>query len=893
MEHEGIEPAPRASKERLLRRVTQDLTGLPPSVEEIDAFLADEREEAYEEVVDRLLESEAFAERIAIDWMELSRYADSHGYHADGSRHQWPWRDWVIKAIDENMPYDEFVTWQLAGDLLPDATLEQRLATGFNRNHQMTAEGGIVEEEYRVEYVADRTNTTAKAFMGLTMECARCHDHKFDPVSQAEYYQLFAFFNNVDELGMTADDRNAGPLMKMFTEAQEDSLEQAQRMVQEALQAIEQYQEDVANSQSLNPGRVEQAINKGLVGYYPLEEIADETSPNNVPRIADANVSGEVDLVEGRVGKAAQLDYDYDYLNLEGVGLFEQYEPFSVGLWAFPEKKEAYAELFGNAGEKNSYWRGYEVFLDSLNRINARIIHALPHNYIHVVTNEQIPFDDWSHVQFTYDGSSKANGARIYIDGMPAPTEVLADNLYKTILPVNAAYKRQERPLRVGKSYRAFTGNDGIFTGKVDEIRVHDRVLTEIEVAYLAEKALDESPEQLHQFGLVTQDMAYQKLLDALEEARKEVHQAMSNVMEVMVMEERPDLRSAYVLDRGIYSERREEVDPGVPQAVMAFPEDLPRNRLGLAQWLFHEDNPLTARVAVNRYWQMLFGKGLVSTPEDFGYQGALPSHPALLDWLALEFVESGWDRKAFFKTVVLSSTYRQESTPRPELQELDPENILLAKGPSSRLPAEMIRDHALAVSGLLVDKIGGPSVKPYQPEGLWIDKGNFSPELLRYVPDEGEGLYRKSLYTFVRRTSPPPSMIAFDATDRSICEVRRQTTSTPMQALILLNDPQYVEASRKLAERMQNEGGDAQEEHLQYGFRLVTGRYPSDVELSLLQEHLRAEEQRFKQEPSQATDLLSVGQSPRNMDLDLTYTAALSVVASTMMNMDEAYMKR
>jgi len=896
LEREGIAPAPEADRERLLRRVTMDHTGLPPTVAEIDAFLADTAPDAYERVVDRLLATPAYAERMAVEWMDLARYADSHGYHADGYRLMWPWRDWVIEAFRDNMPYDQFVSWQLAGDLYPDASTDQVLATAFNRNHQMTAEGGIVDEEYRLEYVADRTNTFAQAFLGLTMECARCHDHKFDPVTQKEYYQLSAFFNNVKEVGMTGDDGNAGPMLALFT----DSVEVALAAVRDSITALEGRLAERRRAVEREPGLWENATAgsepAGLVDHYPLDRITDGTTPNLAAPARAGRVSGEIAIGEGPRGAAATLDYDFDYFELPGAGGYDRHQAFTASIWTYPEKKEEYAELFGNAGQKNSYWRGYEVYLDSLYRVNVRLINALPHNYIHVRTTVGIAPNAWSQVALVYDGSSRADGVRFVVNGAPQPSETLFDRLYKSMQPVDGMYEPQPRPIRVGKSYRAFTGNDGIFTGRMDDIRFYDRALSGLELEQLyGQSVLTDAQRRAERIAhyLQEDDVAFRSLMTALQVLRLHEHALVEPVMEVMVMEDMPEPRVTHILNRGLYNQPGEAVGPGTPATVLAFDEDLPRNRLGLAQWLFDPDHPLTARVAVNRFWQMYFGRGLVATPEDFGYQGLLPSHPDLLDWLARRFVDSGWDVKGLQRLIVTSATYRQDSRPRPELAEVDPENILLARGASYRLPAEMIRDNALAASGLLVDAVGGPSAKPYMPDDLWFEKNTFSQFLLHYVADTGDGLYRRSLYTFNRRTSPHPAMIAFDATDRSTCTIVRHRTNTPLQALILMNDPQFVEASRILAERMIREAGQELPERIEYGFRLLTGRRPSDPEINVLTRLFDDEKARFSREPAAALELLAVGDAPRDPGLNPAETAALAVVANTMMNHDEAFMKR
>ena len=890
LEREGLRPSGPAGKERLLRRVTFDLTGLPPTIEEVDDFLSDASPDAYEKAVNRLLDSQSYGERMAADWMDLARYADSHGYHADGVRTMWPWRDWVIRAFNDNMPYDQFVTWQLAGDLLPDATLEQKLATGFHRNHPMTAEGGVIDEEYRVEYVADRTNTTARAFLGITMECARCHDHKFDPVSQKEYFQFSAFFNNVNELGMTGDDGNAGPMLMLPTDEQEASLRAARSEVKRIEALIAARHREVAALEDLRgmapPAR---SLADGLLAHYPLDTQNDETTPNLAGE--DGGIRGDLEFVDGPRGKAVRFDDDYDYLELKEAGLFERSDAFTASIWLHPEQDGDYTKIMGNAFHKNTYWRGWELYLDRDSRLSVRLIHAKPHNFIHVRTDESVRTDAWTHVAVTYDGSSRASGVRLYLGGYQQPVTVEFDNLYKSIHPVDHHYKPTSLSLRVARSYRAFGGNDGIYRGSMDDLRLYGRILVPEEVALLA--GVDPPGDSRLETHLHLFDQEYRTLLRRVRDAREAEQSAAEEVMEVMVMEEMATPRETYVLERGQYDQRAEAVAPDVPKAFGVLPADLPRTRLGLAEWLFAPEHPLTARVAVNRYWMLLFGRGLVATPEDFGNQGSLPSHPALLDYLATSFAESGWDVKGLIRRLVLSSTYRQTSVAAPELLARDGENMLLARGPRHRLPAEMIRDNALAASGLLVNHVGGPSVKPYQPPGLWIEKGNFSAALLHYKQDSGDSLYRRSLYTFVRRTSPPPAMTVFDAPDRTTCFVRRQNTNTPAQALVLLNDPTYVEAARVLAERMQKEAGPDLHQQILLGFRLSTGRYPSESEVSLLVALYEEEASRFASAPADADSLFSVGEFLADARLEPVRTAALAMVASVMLNHDEAYTKR
>lgn len=910
LEQEGLNPSPRADKEQLIRRVTFDLTGLPPTISEIDAFIADESLEAYERVVDRLLSSEAYGERMATEWLDVSRYADSHGYQADGLREMWQWRDWVIKSYNENMPFDQFVTWQLAGDMLPNATRDQILATAFNRNHGQNSEAGVIDEEFRLEYVFDRTNTTGTAFLGLTMECARCHDHKFDPIAQKEYFELSAFFNNVPELGLISADGNAGPLLPLPEEEVEKKLDFIEKQIKEQEQQLEHRSKEVLSNASYDKPFLSidsrNRISDGLVAHYPLDKIQNNTTPDLVRPEYGARISGKPELEKGAIGQAFKFDNEYDFISLPKAGFFEKNQPFSIGVWVKPAKKDDYAEILGNAGTKNPYWRGHEVFLDSINRISVRLTHALPHNYIQVTTKDPIPLHEWSHFMFTYDGSSKAAGLKLFVNGKVSPVTIQFDNLYKSILPVKKSFEVEERPIRVARSYRAFTGDNGIFEGSIDDIRIYDRNLAAGEVARvfgedpMAEaialpkaKRTKEQEAMILEYYLNRFDRKYQDYLTTLFDLRGEHLALMRDVKEVMVMKEMETPRKTYLLARGVWDARLEEVFPGTPAEVMAFPDNLPKNRLGLARWITDKENPLFSRVTVNRFWKMYFGTGLVRTVDDFGSQGALPTHPELLNWLSRTFINNGWDVKAMQKMIAMSATYQQSSLGSKELLERDPQNQLLARGPSYRFSAEMIRDNALAASGLLVRTIGGPGTRPYQPEGLWEEKGVFSHFLLTYERDKGDGLYRRSLYTFWRRTSPPPSMMIFDAGSRYLCTVERQTTNSPQQALVLMNDPQYVEASRMLAERMIREGGSKPGDRITYGFRLLTSRRPNEKELEMLTRLYNEELAHYKKDGKAALALLGVGEYKRNAALPLPELAANTVVANMVMNLDAAYTKR
>ena len=900
LEETELEPNPEADKERLIRRVSLDLTGLPPTIEEIDDFLEDKSPEAYEKVVDRLLQSEAYAERMAMEWMDVSRYADSHGMHADGARRTWPWRDWVIKAFGQNLSYDQFVTWQLAGDLIPAATDEQVLATAFNRNHPMTAEGGVIEEEFRLGYVFDRTETMSTIFMGLTMGCAKCHDHKFDPFTQAEYYQLSAFFNNVKELGMTGDDGDYGPMLMLASEEQKETLNRLDLQIEEQEAHVSALSDELAATIDFVESLPGNYSAPGLIGYFPLDKMKKGKHQGGREKMEidgreNCFSNGVPILREGKVGNGIQLTGDYDEIYLTGLGQFDVTDPFSAAMWINTTKREPGLTqvLMGNAGDKNNFWRGWDFYLDTLNRLSARLIHSLPHNYLHVRSVDSIPRNQWKHVALSYDGSGEAAGMTLYIDGKVTASTIQFDQLYKNIRTVGSgAHAPQERALRVGKSYRSFTGENGIFKGVMDEIRVYDVALLPFEVASLA--GMDaELPKKEFQLRQVRTDEGYREAVQAMTRLRQKRMEFVEQIPEIMVMEEMPETRPMFVLSRGEYDSPMQQVEAIVPERLLPFSDAYPQNRLGLAKWLFDPEHPLTARVTVNRYWQMIFGQGLVKTPEDFGVQGALPSHPDLLDWLASEFMDSGWDLQALLKKMVMSATYRQSSSVVPAKRDYDPENQLLARGPSYRLPAEMIRDNALAASGLLVTTVGGESVRPYQPPGLWIEKGNFSHELLTYKVTKGDSLYRRSMYTFVKRTSPHPAMVAFDAPNRDVCTVRREKTNTPLQSLVLLNDPQFVEAARVLAERMQKEAGSMLDQQIDFAFRLVTGRGVTDEERSIFARLYNSQVEKFSADAASARALLEVGEFEKDDKLDPARTAALAMVASTMFNHDEAYMKR
>jgi len=707
LEREGLDPSAEADRATLIRRVTLDLTGLPPTLAEIDNFLADDSPEAYERVVDRLLDSPHYGEHMARYWLDAARYGDTHGLHLDNERSLWPYRDWVIKAFNSNMPFDQFTVEQLAGDLLPNATVDQLVATGFNRCNVTTGEGGTIEEEFRVRYAVDRVETTSAVWLGLTLGCAVCHEHKYDPVTQKEFYQLFAYFNSLTEQPLDRNVLLPPPVVKVATPEQQARLDEL----------------------------------RGRIG--PIEK-----------SIQDA---------------LAQVSYT---------------DPRESAAGAAPGAPQ------------------------------------------------------------------------------PAPTESLL-----SWEEAQRAAQKPELPKPVLEAVRVERAQ----RTPEQQQRVRDYYLEHV---YSGTRA------------------TFEPLHKSLAAARTEHEQYDASIPSSMIMQDAPERRQAYLLIRGAYDRPGEKVEPGVPAALPPLPADAPPNRLALARWLVDPAHPLTARVTVNRFWQQYFGLGIVKTAEDFGSQGEWPSHPDLLDWLATEFIESGWNVKRLQKLIVMSGTYRQSSHVTPEKLQIDAENTLLARGPRFRMDAEMVRDTALHLSGLLVTKIGGRSVKPYQPAGLWEAISYTSSNTAKFEKDAGDALYRRGLYTFWKRTSPPPSLMTFDAPSREACTVRRSRTNTPLQALVLMNDEQYVEAARHFARRIVKEGGASPEERIVYGFRLATARSPRADEIQVLRQILDQQSEEFARDAEAAEKLLGVGDSPRDPSFDARELAAWTMIANLLLNLDETVTK-
>ena len=898
LEKEKLSPSAEADKQTLLRRVSFDLTGLPPTVQEMDAFLNDDSPSAYERQVDRLIASQHYGEQMAVEWLDVARYADSHGYTVDRLRDMSPWRDWVIDAFNKNLSYDKFITWQLGGDLLPHPTKEQLIATAFNRNHQQNMEGGIVEEEFRVEYVSDRINTTSTAFMALTAGCARCHDHKFDPISQKEYYQMFSYFNNVKEAGQISwDDAMPVPTM-LLTDAEKDKiisyLKAEEQMKLAQLQTASQKEETAFNQWLQNTvykKLLQQKFPRDVVGYFSL----NDASLKNGVAAGKAMMKREGGVVESPLivsaenGKALQFNGD-TWLDLVTVGKFKRSDPFSVGLWVNIPKEIKSGVIFhqGSAGLLYNF-RGFHLALEN-NKLQLEMAHTAPYDAIIEYSKTDVPRNQWIHLAVTYDGSGKASGYKIFLNGKEMQTVVDQDNLYKEI-----TFQPKMQP---ALQFGAWERGKGLTNGKAKDITVFNRELAALEILQLAKQTsfnaiLNKQPAALspteknllNQFYLYSFSAEQKTLRNELKTARATYNDSIEKIPELMIMHEMPVPRKAYVLDRGQYDTYKEQVYPGVPKAILPMPKNFPQNRLGFAQWLVHPDHPLTARVAVNRYWQLYFGKGLVKTSEDFGNQGSMPSHPELLDWLSVTFRESGWDVKALQKMIVMSATYKQSSKPSEKADAIDPENILLSHAPANRLTAEMLRDNALAASGLLNLKIGGPSVYPYQPYDLWRINGS------TYKQDTGSNLYRRGMYTVWRRSAPNPTQATFDVGIRTSCTVGRQKTNTPLQALVTLNDPTFVEASKVIGEQI------AEASNLKQGtiiaFRKLSGRKPTDKEIALLLELQDKEYQKFKHKGQKIKGWLSTGNYKIKKTNDEAKVASCAVIANTIINTDAAITKR
>ena len=881
LEKEGLRPSHEVDREILIRRVTLDLTGLPPAPEEVTAFAKDKTPQAYEKVVDRLLASRHYGEKMALHWLDLSRYADTHGYHIDSHRVMWPWRDWVIGAFNGNKRWDEFVVEQLAGDLLPGATPDQRLASGFNRNHMINFEGGAIADEYQTEYVIDRVETTANVFMGMTMGCARCHDHKYDPISQKDFYRFFAFFNTVDEKGLDGQRGNAEPRMFVASTGQITELERMDAEIKAKRKRLTE--KDVEESQAAwektlpSASDMQRRLSQGLELHHEFEGGLEDSSGHYR---AAKMLASDAAFANGVVGRAAALTVD-EKVALASDVMNDETKPFTLAVFVRPTHERT-VRLF----EKGSAFQAYTGISEYVPYYKRGSPITLQFGQRRLVSEEPLLYTVYTHVAITYDG---AGAIRLFFDGRPIPLRTVNDGPAQFV---------SREPLTIRD-----------FQGQMDDLRVFGRVVSERELTDLAlhlsplrtteiplAKRSREEKDRLRAYFLASSAAPAEMKetavrLKKLETERQHLGEVVPGAMVMAEMKEKP--REAFVLGRGDYRNKGDRVEAMVPAALPPLPAGAPANRLGLAKWLTDPSHPLLTRVTVNRFWQNYFGTGLVKTSEDFGSQGESPSHPELLDWLSTEFVRTNWDVKAMQKMLVMSATYRQSSRSTPALQERDPENRLLARMSRFRLPAELVRDSALAASGLLNPEIGGASVFPYQPAGLW-DELAFGREFTaqKYTPSHGQDLYRRGMYSFWKRTVPPAALSTFDAPDREKCLSRRAVTNTPLQALALMNDPTFVEAARHLAQRMLREGGSSAGEKIAFGYRRTVARRPNQKEVAVLTGIAAKQTNLYRENDRAARALLSIGESKADPQWPAADLAAWTNVASMILSLDEAITK-
>ena len=898
LEDAGLEPAPEAERRALIRRLSLDLTGLPPAPAEVEQFVNDSSPHAYEKVVDRMMASKHWGEHRGRYWLDAARYADTHGIHIDNYREMWPYRDWVIDAFNRNLSFDRFTIDQLAGDLLPNRTADQQIASGFHRCNVTTNEGGAIPEEFEAIYAKDRVDTTGTVWLGLTVGCATCHDHKFDPISTKDFYSMAAFFRNTTQDAMDGNIPDTPPILvvpKGPDVQRWDQLSREERALLERMGQARKQPGKAFETWLLSKSRAELTAPVEPSSQLVVLSLGSAASLEYRERTESLSLKDGLTLGEGPQPNSKALHFgEKAQLEIPDTDAFRSAKAFSIAAWILsPQNDDDF--VIASQMDPEDKDRGWLIELtrrvpmlkltgDEGKSISARGEHL-----------RQLKPGTWNHLVVTYDGSREQAGMRLYLDGksIPALGNATVTELRGEIHTAN--------PLRLGTDgKRYFQG------GAVAEFRIFNRALTEDE-AQLAfvwselQPALSKPTDQLteaereafHLFFLNNQDTNYRGLVAKRQQVDVQQRDIRRRSAVTHVMQERSDSQPmAHILYRGQYDQPRQQVQPNVPSALPPMPASFPRNRQGLARWLVDPSNPLTARVTVNRFWQELFGTGLVKSSEDFGSQGQAPSHPELLDWLAVEFRESGWDVKKFFKLLITSATYRQSAQANEAKLKIDPENRLLSRGPRFRMDGEMVRDYALAASGLLVPTIGGPSVKPYQPEGIWEAVAMIGSNTQFYKQDKGDKLYRRSLYTFWKRSAPPASMEIFGAPTRESCTVRRERTDTPLQALVVMNDPQFVEAARTLAQHaLKSAGGDIDGE-INFITTHLLGRAFDAKERDITRKAYQDYLDHFVAHPDEAKKLLSVGESKPEEQLALPESAALTMVANQVMNLDEGLNK-
>ena len=897
LEKEGLTPAPEADRRTLARRLSLDLTGLPPTPEDVQAFVADTSATAYENLVDKYLAMPQWGEHRARYWLDAARYADTHGIHFDNFREMWSYRDWVISAYNQNMPYDQFTIEQLAGDLLPKPTLNQRIASGFNRCNITTNEGGAIDDEYYVLYARDRTETFGQVFLGTTTGCAVCHDHKFDPISQREFYSLSAYFNNFTQKAMDGNVQNTPPIVAVPMEGDRvrfDALQPERDAARKSLEARKvaakpDFDKWLAGAK---PDKFQNAIPvTGLAFQAKLDEgMGNEATAMVNGQSLKTATTTEAAWTEGAIFAKAYQKKANATLVFPAAGDFEKDAPYSAALWVKLPAGESNGAIIARMDDAADY-RGWDIWLEG-NRVASHLIHKWPEDALKNTTREGLSVNQWHHICVTYDGTAKKAGLQIYVDGIrrdvDSHAEMLKGSTHSTV------------PFKVGQR----NAGQGAMNIAIQDVRLYNRALSDEEIrhlstdsrlAYLVTKGVRASEgekSELFENWLRGEDVSYRDLSAKLAALDSEDGMIRARGTVAHVAQEKDESAMAFLLFRGDYDKRREKVLPATPAAMPAMPSSYPRNRLGLAKWLLRPEHPLTARVAVNRMWQEIFGQGLVRTTGDFGVTGELPSHPELLDWLAVEFREKGWNMKRFYKMLVLSATYRQSAVTTPYKKRVDPQNRLLAHGARFRMDAEMVRDYALASSGLLVKQIGGASVRPYQPDGVWEAVAMIGSNTRDYRRDSGASLYRRSLYTFIKRAAPPASMDIFNAPSREVCTMRRERTDTPLQALVTMNDVQFVEAARRLAERALYKGGQTTAQKLDFIANRLLARPLRMPERIVVETTLADLESHYKLNPAAARDLIAVGESKTEVNLPEDKLAAWTVLVNQLMNLDEVLNK-
>jgi hypothetical protein len=898
LEAAGLHPAAEADRRTLARRLSLDLTGLPPKPELVESFVNDTSPDAYEKLVDELMNSAAWGEHRGRYWLDVARYGDTHGIHIDNYREIWAYREWVIRAFNRNLPFDQFTIEQLAGDLLPNRTLEQQIASGFNRCNITTNEGGAISEEYEVLYTRDRTETTSQVWLGATAGCAVCHDHKFDPLTQREFYELAAFFNNTTQKAMDGNIKDTPPVTFV---PQSSDRARWDALTGELAGARKQADERRTSARADFDGWLASAKPEAVTGLTPADglrfhaELSGGTDNSFVvtfdgqPRTVAT--SAQITWQPGHVAAQALLTKPGVVAEIAEPGDLEKDQAFSYGAWVKLPKIEGSGSIFARMDDQHDF-RGWDLWVEN-GRVGCHIVNHWPDDALKVVSNNPIKANEWTHIFITYDGSAQAGGVKVYVNGQPQPVGVQANALKNTI--------RTTVPFKLAQRHSTSRLDDML----LEDVRLYGRVLAPGEVQKLAQttraawllakpadQRVDAEKNELYDWWLAALDTVSQQLASKVAALQQEESAIKSRGTIAHVMQERNDPAMAYILYRGDYDKRRDPVSADTPDMLPPMPADLPKNRLGFAQWLLRPEHPLTARVTVNRFWQEVFGTGIVRTAGDFGVAGELPTHPKLLDWLAIDFRENGWNIKRFFKQLVTSATYRQAATHTPEKLEKDPDNRLFSRGPRFRMDAEMIRDYGLAASGLLVEKLGGPSVKPYQPDGVWEAVAMIGSDTRDYKRDSGESLYRRSLYTFWKRSAPPASLDIFNAPSRETCTVRRERTNTPLQALVTLNDPQLVEAARRLAELVLKQGGATADSRLDLLAKRLLARPWRADEAQAVQASLADLTTWYQGHVEDAKQLIAVGESKPDASLDVPTLAAWTMLSNELMNLDEVLNK-